>query len=97
MTTLYLIIGIEFIIITILIFACINLIKRVEIAEDDAGESEDMMIAMHNGMLDIYNHMKYIDSKGMFETDDEVGQVFKELKKQIDNIKTLITAVEDEE
>ena len=67
----------------------INLVKRTEMLEDilveyDVREDETKkVLAM---MLD---QMKEIDIRGSFESDDEVGGVFKQLKDQIEMYNTI--------
>ncbi len=41
---------------------------------------ENKMLDSHKRLSDAYNAMKAADSKGGFESDDEVGQVFNQLK-----------------
>jgi len=38
----------------------------------------------------VHNKMKDIDSKGGFESDDEVGQIFHEIKAQIEELENEI-------
>jgi hypothetical protein len=67
----------------------INLVKRTEMLEDilveyDVREDETKkVLAM---MLD---QMKEIDIRGSFESDDEVGGVFKQLKDLIEMYNTI--------
>ncbi len=67
----------------------INLVKRTEMLEDilveyDVKEDETKkVLAM---MLD---QMKEIDIRGSFESDDEVGGVFKQLKDLIEMYNTI--------
>ena len=70
------------IILTILLAACgyaiYNLLNKLERYEDVINANTDSYIA-------IYNAMKEIDSTGAFESDDEVGSTFQDLKNLIAN------------
>jgi hypothetical protein len=55
-----------------------NLLKKLERYEDVINANTDSYIA-------IYNAMKEIDSTGAFESDDEVGSTFQDLKNLIAN------------
>jgi len=66
----------------LLLFACgyviWNLLKKLERYED--------VIAMNtDNYIQILNAMKEIDSTGAFESDDEVGSTFQDLKNLIAN------------
>jgi hypothetical protein len=55
-----------------------NLLKKLERYED--------VIAMNtDNYIQILNDMKEIDSTGAFESDDEVGSTFQDLKNLISN------------
>jgi 23S rRNA G2445 N2-methylase RlmL len=43
-----------------------------------------------NGYDELYNRMKEIDSRDLFESDDEVGVVFTELKNEIESFKNIL-------
>ena len=55
-----------------------NLLKKLERYEDVIASNTQSYIA-------IYNAMKEIDSTGAFESDDEVGSTFQDLKNLIAN------------
>jgi hypothetical protein len=54
-----------------------NLLKKLERYEDVIAENT-------NNYIQILNAMKEIDSTGAFESDDEVGSTFTDLKNLID-------------
>ncbi len=68
----------------------INLVKQNEQLRDSIqlydDRQDDTLITLEN-MLD---EMKQIDLKGSFESDDEVGTVFTELKNTIETYKNKI-------
>lgn len=55
-----------------LAYACFNMIKKIEIYEEwlDFFKTE---------VDDVYNKMKSVDDRNLFEKDDDVGFVFTEL------------------
>ena len=63
-------------IIIILIYGLKNSLNKIETYETFIRERRD-------GYTQLYNRMKDIDSRNLFESDDEVGVVFTELKDEI--------------
>ena len=55
---------------------------------------EDWVIALQNRVGNVVTEMKDIDEKGLFEADDEVGSIFKQLS---DITLTLESFTEEEE
>ena len=74
----------------LLLIRGINLVKQNEklsdmIVDYDARQ-DDTLITLEN----MLGEMRQIDLKGSFESDDEVGVVFSELKNTIESYKTKI-------
>ena len=74
----------------LLLIRAINLVKQNEklsdmIVDYDARQ-DDTLITLEN----MLGEMKQIDLKGSFESDDEVGVVFSELKNTIESYKNQI-------
>ena len=67
--------------VVILAYSTFNLMKKVESCEDSLLESEDVIIEMKIKIRDTIDNMRKIDSRGGFESDDEVGVVFDGLKE----------------
>ncbi len=63
-----------------------NLLKRFEDAEDTILELEEILVKNKNIIQSTVDNMRVIDSKGGFESEDEVGGVFKALLKEIENL-----------
>ena len=68
--------------------------KRIESMEDyvaDVEKSNDdyfnFFTSLKKRVTDSYSHLKNIDRLGSFESDDETGYVYKELKKVIEALK----------
>ena len=90
----------EYIIITLTLiigvlgFTTIRLMKRVESMEDYVAEVEKsndeyfkFFSQLKTRVTDSYSHLKNIDRLGSFESDDETGYIYKELKKIIEALK----------
>ena len=84
-TNLYIISGIIVGIIIILSYIIINLLKKVEKYEDITVEQANYMNNISNLIKDSQKHLKTLDEKGVFQSDDEVGYFFDNLKKVQEN------------
>ena len=84
-TTLYIISGILVGISLILSYIIINLLKKVEKYEDITVEQADYMNNISNLIKDSQKHLKNLDERGVFQSDDEVGYFFDNLKKVQEN------------
>lgn len=72
------------VIINILLFVGIrNLLKQNEQLEDLIVEERDRLISR---VKKAYDYMREADIRGSFESDDEVGGAFKEIKKGIEDL-----------
>lgn len=72
-------------------FALTNLVKKLENQEESVEEADVYVTNMEDYVTDIklrientYTEMKAIDTKGAFESDDEVGGTFKQLLELIE-------------
>ena len=63
-----------------------NLMKKQEM-------TEDWLVALENRLSNVIKEVKEIDEKGLFEADDEVGSVF----KQLSNITLTLESFTEEE
>jgi hypothetical protein len=73
---------------TILLIRGINIIKQNEKLVDTIMEYDNREISTQLNLESMLSKMKEIDIRGSFESDDEVGAVFSELKETIENYKT---------
>jgi hypothetical protein len=80
-TTLYIILAISLILNIFLFYRGYKLISQVEETQQTYLDFEEDIIQTMETML---SEMKEIDIRGSFESDDEVGAVFKELKDIIE-------------
>ena len=74
-------------------FICFNLLRKIEAFEDVISELEKsneeyelLFMDMKQTLNDSASHMRQIDRLGSFESDDETGYVFKELKNMVDQL-----------
>ena len=84
------IITILVLIIIILGFITYNLLRKNEKCEDVIKSYETYMVNLSNTIEFSDKKLKEIDSKGSFESDDEIGFFFKQIKflqEQLNNFK----------
>jgi hypothetical protein len=86
-TILYIIIGILTISNIFFIWRGTKLVKEIEDKVNDYVNLSDDTIDSLDTMLE---EMRQIDIRGSFESDDEVGVVFKELKNTIEKYKNTL-------
>ena len=82
---LYIVIGVLVISNIFFIVRGTQLVKQIETIANDMDNLNELSISTLEKM---YSDMKEIDIRGSFESDDEVGVVFKELKDAIEKYKT---------
>jgi hypothetical protein len=87
MEILYITLGISIILNIFLIRRGIRLISQVELTQRNSITIVENTQQRLETMLD---EMRQLDLKGSFESDDEVGVVFKELKDVIETYKNII-------
>jgi len=88
------VIGVLSIVTIILAITSYRLMKRVESMEDYVAEVEKsndeyfkFFSQLKKHVTDSYSHLKNIDRLGAFESDDETGYIYRELKKIIEALK----------
>lgn len=74
------IITILSLLILVLIYTNYNLLRKNEKCEDIIKSYETYMINFSNVIKFSENKLKEIDAKGSFESDDEIGFFFKQIK-----------------
>tara|TARA_R100000315_G_C5234378_1_gene145703 strand:+ start:2055 stop:2351 length:297 start_codon:yes stop_codon:yes gene_type:complete len=74
------------IVIFILGYTTWNILRKYEQSTDTILELEDRIINSKNNINDAFEKMKDLDRREMFETDDDVGQVFKQIKDTIESL-----------
>ena len=91
MTTIsYIISGILVGIVIVLSYIVRNLLYKVEKYEDISTEQTDYLIRIDKIIRDSQMHLQKLDEKGVFQSDDEVGYFFnnmKDIQKELDSFK----------
>tara|TARA_R110001592_G_scaffold185535_3_gene429590 strand:- start:1297 stop:1557 length:261 start_codon:yes stop_codon:yes gene_type:complete len=67
----------------ILGYSTYNLMKKVEVLQDDLLNMDDVLQFERKNIKDAIESMREIDSKGGFESNDEVGAIFDSLKEVV--------------
>jgi len=63
-----------------------NLFRKNEALEDANEESFEFVSSVRNSLVQILQSIKLIDSRDMFEKDDDVGSTFDMIKKEIEKL-----------
>jgi len=66
-----------------------NLLRKIEVLEEANEETGTWIDMYKKSLIDILLTMREIDSKKIFESDDEVGQSFKAILKTIESLEEL--------
>lgn len=74
----------------LLLIRGINLVKQNEQLRDAIEGYDDRQIRTQDKLESMLQQMRDLDIKGSFESDDEVGAVFTELKETIETYKNEI-------
>tara|TARA_R110001583_G_scaffold13766_5_gene58741 strand:- start:782 stop:1066 length:285 start_codon:yes stop_codon:yes gene_type:complete len=82
------------VVLIISIYININLLRKIEKADDQLLEYISFVTNMQIKLNAVFSRVRQIDSKQIFETDDEVGAVFNGIKEVVLEIEELYS-VED--
>ena len=63
-----------------------NMLIKFETAEEEILNMEEALVRNKNIIQNTVDNMRIIDSKGGFESEDEVGSVFKALLTEIETL-----------
>lgn len=77
---LEIIIGILGLLVVILGYTTFNLLRKNERAEDIIFQYNEYLTEFNKQIKFTSNRLKKIDARGTFESDDEVGRFFKQIK-----------------
>ena len=87
-------IGILSITTIVFVITAYRMMKRIETMEDYIADLEksnedyfNFFTKLKTHVSDSYSHLRNIDRLGSFESDDETGFIYKELKKIIEALK----------
>jgi len=73
------IIAVLSVIIIFLVVTCINMYKKL-------GRYEDWTFEIRKQIYKVFNTMKLLDNKQMFEKDDDVGRLWEAIKETVNKI-----------
>ena len=79
-TLFYIIIGILVAFFILLVYIINNLLKKVEKYEDVVQDQVQYLQNIANAVGEGQKHLKNLDQKGTFQSDDEVGYFFKQME-----------------
>jgi|TARA_B100000287_G_C20600324_1_gene767780 predicted nucleic acid-binding Zn-ribbon protein len=84
---------------TLIIFIYIlrNLLIKVEKYEDEVVKLQDTLSTIQNTLADSKKHLNQLDERGVFESDDEVGYFFEQLKTVQNELDRLTNAQEEKQ
>jgi predicted Holliday junction resolvase-like endonuclease len=85
---LYTIISILSLLVVALSFAIYNLLQKLEKYEDIIEENDMFLQTELERNEALLEALRLIDSREMFEKDDEVGSIFYQIKETIEKFKT---------
>jgi len=80
MLTYQVIIGVLVAILLTFIYILRNLLKKVEKYEDVVQDQVQYLQNISNALGEGQKHLKNLDEKGVFQSDDEVGYFFEQMK-----------------
>ena len=85
-TNLYIIVGILVALLLIFSYIIRNLLVKLEKYEDVTEDQTQYLQNISNAVGESKKHLNELDEKGRFQSDDEVGYFFKQLKKVQDEL-----------
>ena len=92
MTTYTIIIGILVVLLLVFVYIIRNLLVKLERIEDLVLDYEKYFNQITETLTDGQKHLKNLDERGVFQSDDEVGYFFRELKQVQEQLNQYITA-----
>ena len=81
---------------TYFIYRAYNMAGVIADQEEYIKDLEEMSTYMYRQINNSFNEIKRIDSKGYFESDDETGTIFEQLKQVVNNLEKEFNAEEEE-
>ena len=72
--------GVLVVILLVFIYILRNLLKKVEKYEDVVQDQVQYLQNISNALGEGQKHLKNLDEKGVFQSDDEVGHFFEQMK-----------------
>ena len=93
MTSVVVLSAISIVLFLLVVYLAYNSTKKIETLEDmyefaakQNTEYEDFFLEMKKTIGQSYSHMKQLDRIGSFESDDETGRVFNDIKEILEKL-----------
>lgn len=83
---MYILLVLLIVVIIALTYALINILIKYEKLEDDIADIDTYIVTLYSDLTLVYNRIKKLDRLGSFESDDETGFIYEQIKKSITNI-----------
>lgn len=74
-------------ILIVLLYVVWNLLRKVERLEDEIEKSDKQIESIYSKISESYQKMKDADRLGSFESDDESGFIWNQIKSILDDLK----------
>lgn len=75
----------------------IDLEKNYDELDEISTENQEFILSIRNKVLSQQTYLRQLDRNGSFESDDEVGYFFKELKTIINNIASYVDVKQEQD
>jgi hypothetical protein len=69
-----------------LLYGLYNILLKYEKLEDDINEIDEYVLNLYTDLILTYEKLSKLDRLGAFESDDETGFIFDQIKKSITSI-----------
>ena len=86
MLTYQIILGVLVVVLLIFIYILRNLLVKVEKYEDVVQDQVQYLQNISNTLRKSDTHLKNLDERGVFQSDDEVGEFFNQMKEVQDEL-----------
>jgi len=84
-------------IIIIFLYILRNLLLKVEKYEDRVEGLQETLTKIQNTIVDSKKHLNQLDERGVFQSDDEVGYFFEQMKAVQDELDRFTNAQEEKQ
>lgn len=81
----------------IFVYILRNLLLKVEKYEDQVIDLQNTLDNVQDAIVDSQKHLKSLDERGVFESDDEVGYFFEQMKVVQDELNRFTNAQEEKQ
>ena len=96
-TTYNIIITILVVVLIIFTYILRNLLLKVEKYEDRVENLQDTLQEVQETIVDSQMHLNQLDERGVFQSDDEVGYFFEQMKAVQDELDRFTNAQEEKQ